>query len=129
MTVCVKLPPNSGHLLIMENFLKTCRFPLFRGFAVSKSMTVLKPFLWFTCPRPNLGHEWGGKLTQLLSSTTLLLIWPEGHQESRYEVASWILARHTVRFELETFWFWDWRDSPLFLLKTCNGEPNLIDLN
>ena len=35
----------------------------------------------------------------------------------------------TVRFETETFWFWDWRNILLCLLKTCNVQPNLIDLN
>ena len=46
------------------------------------------------CPRPTSGHEQGGKLSQQLSITKLLLIWPEGYQEPRYEVASRILARH-----------------------------------
>ena len=34
MTISVKLPPNSGQLLITDKFLKTCRCPLFRGFTV-----------------------------------------------------------------------------------------------
>ena len=31
----VKLPHNSGHLLITDKFDKTRRYPLFRGFIVS----------------------------------------------------------------------------------------------
>ena len=34
VTIFAKLPPNSGDLLIMENFLKSGRCPLFRGFTV-----------------------------------------------------------------------------------------------
>ena len=86
MTVYVKLPPNSGHLSITDKSFKNRRCPLFRGF------TFFYDFLG--CPRPNLGHKQGGKLTQLFSITKLLLIWPEGHQEPRYEVASRIPARH-----------------------------------
>ena len=41
-----------------------------------------------------LGHEQGGKLTELFSITKLLLIWPEGQKEPRYEVASRIPAWH-----------------------------------
>ena len=38
MTISVKLPPNSGHLLITDKFFKTCRCPLFRGFTVLRWM-------------------------------------------------------------------------------------------
>ena len=34
MTIFAKLPSNSGHLLITNNFFKTRRCPLFRGFTV-----------------------------------------------------------------------------------------------
>ena len=44
MTISVKLPPNSGHLLITDKFFKTRRCPLFRGF------TVLR---WMICNRLN----------------------------------------------------------------------------
>ena len=128
MTVYVKLSPNSGHPSITDKFFKTRRCPLFRGSTVSKS--ILKPFHDFLgCPRPNLGHEQGSKLTQLLSITKLLLIWPEGHQEQVMRLPHDFRPGTSVRFEPETFWFWDWRDIPLSLLKTCNVQPNLIDLN
>ena len=35
----------------------------------------------------------------------------------------------SVRFEPEPFWFRDARDNPPCLLKTCNVQPNLVDLN
>ena len=34
MTIFVKLPPNSGHFLIKDKFIKTHRYPLFRGFTL-----------------------------------------------------------------------------------------------
>ena len=34
MTICFKLPPNSGHFSITEKFVKTNRCLLFRGFTV-----------------------------------------------------------------------------------------------
>ena len=34
MAIFVKLPPNSGHLLITDKFFNTRRCPLFRGFTV-----------------------------------------------------------------------------------------------
>ena len=34
MTIFLKLPPNSEHLSIKDNFFKTLRCPLLRGFTV-----------------------------------------------------------------------------------------------
>ena len=41
MAIFVKLPPNSEHLLITENFFKTRRYPLFRGFTVLSFLNII----------------------------------------------------------------------------------------
>ena len=37
VTISVKLPPNSGYLLITDKFFKTRRCPLSRGFAIQRN--------------------------------------------------------------------------------------------
>ena len=66
MTIFDKLPPNGGQLSVMDNFFKTCKCPLFRGFTVilwcsgrNCAKLVLKPLL--------------GKTTSLFQSYVLLL--------------------------------------------------------
>ena len=39
-TIFVKLPPNSRHLLITDNFFKSRRCPLFRGFTILMKKSV-----------------------------------------------------------------------------------------
>ena len=54
MTIYVKLPPNSGHLSIMDKFFKTRRCPLFRGFTVFSEHLFLgaplKGCFWMESP-------------------------------------------------------------------------------
>ena len=59
---------------------------------------------------------------------TPLLVWAEGHREPHYELFSQSRAWHISEIRTTTFWFCDWRDISLCLLKTCNLQPNLIDL-
>ena len=76
-----------------------------------------------------LGHYSEDTLTDLMLITAFWRFSPKGHSESHSNVGSPSLAKHLIKFELGTFWFYSKRLNPqvyalLLLQQFWFFEPN-----